>query len=69
MAAAATAKGSQSDGTGGGTSNVDAFREELYSLPFGYLPSVGALLLLLVAVGAHVLLLLGKQWSVKFHAW
>lgn len=44
-------------------------REVLEPLPFPYLPSVGALLLLVAAVAAHTLLVLGKKWSVRFHAW
>lgn len=44
-------------------------REVLESLPFPYLPSVGALLLVVAAVAAHTLLVLGKRWSVGFHAW
>eukprot|EP00903_Cladosiphon_okamuranus_P019215 g17669.t1 len=44
-------------------------REMLERLPFPYLPSVGALLLVAAAVAAHTLLVLGKKWSVRFHAW
>lgn len=44
-------------------------REMLETLPFPYLPSVGALLLVAAAVAAHTLLVLGKKWSVRFHAW
>lgn len=49
---------------------VEAYaREVLEPLPFPYLPSVGALLLLVAAAAAHTLLVLGKKWSVRFHAW
>lgn len=46
-----------------------AQREDELPLPLPYLPSVGALFLLLAAIGSHVLLGLGKRWSVRFHAW
>ncbi|CAM9239935.1 unnamed protein product [Ectocarpus sp. 12 AP-2014] len=78
-AAAAAASGeavaaSMLDGTegvvGAGGAAAEALaREALEPMPFAYLPSVGAMLLLVAAVAAHVLLLLGKKWSVRFHAW
>lgn len=46
-----------------------AAREGEEPLPFPYLPSVGAMLLVMAAVVAHALLVLGKKWSVRFHAW
>lgn len=46
-----------------------AARDASEPMPFPYMPSVGALLLALIAVVAHALLLLGKRWSVRFHAW
>ena len=46
-----------------------AAREAMEAMPFPYLPGVGAMLLTLVAVTAHVLLVLGRRWSVRFHAW
>lgn len=46
-----------------------AAQEALEAMPFPYMPSVGALLLMFVAVAAHTLLLLGKRWSVRFYAW
>ncbi|CAB1107624.1 unnamed protein product [Ectocarpus sp. CCAP 1310/34] len=55
-------------GAGGAAAEALA-REALEPMPFAYLPSVGAMLLLAAAVAAHVLLLLGKKWSVRFHAW
>ncbi|CAM9874653.1 unnamed protein product [Ectocarpus sp. 6 AP-2014] len=55
-------------GAGGAAAEALA-REALEPMPFAYLPSVGAMLLLVAAVAAHVLLLLGKKWSVRFHAW
>lgn len=43
--------------------------ESMEPLPFPYLPGVGSMLLMLCAVAVHVLLALGKRWSVHFHAW
>lgn len=57
------------ESVGPGQAAAAAAREELEPLPRAYLPSVSGLLLMLIAVGAHVLLSLGKRWSVKFHAW
>lgn len=74
--AAADAASSVFDDVGGGGGGgvvgaaADALaREALEPMPFAYLPSVGALLLLAAAVAAHTLLLLGKKWCVRFHAW
>lgn len=73
-AAAGSAAASIVDGGGGGAAAVGAAaealaREALEAMPLPYLPSVGALLLLVAAVAAHTLLVLGKKWSVRFHAW
>lgn len=73
-AAGEGASASMLDGTegvvGAGGAAAEALaREALEPMPFAYLPSVGAMLLLVAAVAAHVLLLLGKKWSVRFHAW
>lgn len=43
--------------------------EAMEPMPFSYLPGVGSMLLMLIAVAVHVLLVLGKRWSVQFHAW
>lgn len=57
-------------GVGGvGPATAAAQREANLNLPLPYLPSVGALFLLLAAVASHVLLALGKRWSVPFLAW
>lgn len=74
-AAGAAASASVPDGAdgvvgAGGAAAAEALaREALEPMPFAYLPSVRAMLLLVAAVAAHVLLLLGKKWSVRFHAW
>ncbi|CAM9834772.1 unnamed protein product [Scytosiphon promiscuus] len=76
-AAAATAGAVESaiEDAGGGVGSFDGpaaealAREAVEMLPFPYLPSVGALLLVVTAVAAHALLYLGKKWSVPFHAW
>lgn len=59
------------DGAGGvvGAAAEAYAREALAPLPFPYMPSVGALLLVAAAVTAHTLLVLGKKWSVRFDAW
>lgn len=79
LLAAAAAERAASELSGGADGGVDdamgifgaaaaaAASEALEPLPLSYLPSVGALLLMLAAVGAHVLLGLGKRWSVGFH--
>lgn len=46
-----------------------AMRESELSLPLPYLPSLGAVFLLLAAVLAHILLGLGNRWSVRCNAW
>lgn len=72
LLAAAAAEKAASNGLGGAVGGIAAeaaAREALEQMPFPYLPSVGALLLLLTAAIAHALLFLGKRWSVQFHAW
>lgn len=67
-AASKLAEGADAVGVLGPAAEAAA-REALEPMPFAYLPSVGALLMMLLAVGAHVLLVLGKRWSVRFNAW
>lgn len=74
VAAAAEKAASKLAGDGSGVGAIGAAaeavaREAMEPVPFPYLPSMGALLLMLTAVAAHVLLVLGKRWSVRFHAW
>lgn len=73
VAAAGAALSDNDDGGGLGTfvgaAGEALARELLEPLPLPYLPSVGALLLVMAAVAGHVLLFLGKKWSVRFHAW
>lgn len=69
-AAATDAVASGVDGGGIVGAAAEAFeREALEPMPFAYLPSVGALLLLVAAVASHTLLVLGKKWSVRFRSW
>lgn len=74
LAAAAAERAASALGVGVGVGLMGpaaeaAARDALEPMPFPYMPSVGALLLALIAVVAHGLLLLGKRWSVRFHAW
>lgn len=76
---AAAAAAARDAATAVGTSLVDGdalgpavqalAREAVEPMPFAYLPSMGALLLAAAALGSHILLVLGKKWSVRFHAW
>lgn len=74
LAEAAVEQASSSDpalkvkGFAGPAMQAAAF-ESMEPLPFPYLPGVGSMLLMLFAVAVHVLLALGKRWSVHFHAW
>ncbi|CAM9979932.1 unnamed protein product, partial [Laminaria digitata] len=74
LAAAAAERAASALGVGVGVGLMGpaaeaAARDALEPMPFPYMPSVGALLLVLIAVVAQALLLLGKRWSVRFHAW
>lgn len=56
-------------GSFGGPAAEALAREAAEPLPFSYLPSVGALLMVVTAVAAHALLFLGNKWSVRVDAW